>query len=485
MATNTSIRKNYTYQMLYQILVWLLPIVTSPYISRVIGAEGVGIFSYSYSTAYYFVLFSMLGLSNYGNRVIAQCTNDQSKLDKKFSSIFGIHFVVSIICLVIYEIYVFFIAQKRLYAFIQSAYVLSALFDISWFYFGIEKFKLTVLRSTIIKILNFACIFIFVRSAEDLWKYCLIIALGTLVNQLALWIPLKKYVKFSRPIFNEMIIHLKPLFVLFVPAIAVSLYKYMDKIMIGNLNSTAQLGYYENAEKMVNVPLMMITSFGTVMLPRMSHLVALNNFNSINRYINLSMKYIMCLAFSFSFGLAAVGKVFAPLFWGSDFSLSGILMMGLSITIPFITFANIIRTQYLIPQKKDKDYLISVCVGAVVNIVINALLIHSYGAIGATIGTIAAEIVVCIIQAMSVKSELNIYSYIKSFVPFLIFGVFMFLCVYVIGELMEISFITLGIQVIVGITVYIVLCLWYFTITKDDVIMRSINRFKGVLFHKK
>ena len=476
MHQKTSIKKNFAYQMIYQVLVWILPLITSPYVARVIGAEGIGIYSYSYSIAYYFVLFSMLGLANYGNRAIAQCNGNQEDLDSTFSSIFAVHFIVSLICLAAYEFYVFALCSEPVYAFIQTAYVLSGMFDISWFYFGIEKFKLTVLRSTVIKIINAACIFIFVHTQQDLWIYCLIMALGMLANQVTLWLPLRKFVRIRKPTLNEMRPHIKPMLVLFVPAIAISLYKYMDKIMIGAMSSKEQLGFYENAEKMVNVPLMMITSFGTVMLPRMSNLMALRDMKNANRYISLSMKYIMCLAFALSLGLASIGRVFAPIFWGSDFSLSGSLITGLSITIPFISFANIIRTQYLIPTEKDREYLISVCVGAVVNLIINTLLIPNYGATGATIGTIAAEITVCILQALSVRKELALKEYTKSFAPFLGFAMLMLFAVYFTGKFLGVSFKTLFVQIFMGIFIYGGLCFAYFYKTDDPILSKVFAR---------
>ena len=462
--------------MIYQVLVWILPLITSPYVARVIGAEGIGIYSYSYSIAYYFVLFSMLGLANYGNRAIAQCNGNQEDLDSTFSSIFAVHFIVSLICLAAYEFYVFALCSEPFYAFIQTAYVLSGLFDISWFYFGIEKFKLTVLRSTVIKIINAACIFIFVHARQDLWIYCLIMALGMLANQVTLWLPLRKFVRMRKSSFNTMKPHIKPMLVLFVPAIAVSLYKYMDKIMIGAMSSKVQLGFYENAEKMVNVPLMMITSFGTVMLPRMSNLMAQHDMENANRYISLSMKYVMCLAFALSFGLASISRIFAPVFWGRDFLLSGSLIMGLSITIPFISFANIIRTQYLIPTEKDREYLISVCAGAIINLIINAMLIPNYGAVGATMGTIAAEITVCLLQAISVRNELKLKEYIKSFSPFLGFALIMLFSVYIIGNMLGISVRTLLVQIIMGIVIYGGLCIVYFYKTEDLILSKVFTK---------
>lgn len=145
------------------------------------------------------------------------------------------------ICCLIYVLYIIFVASEKLYAWIQFFYVLSGLFDISWFYFGIEKFKLTVTRNVTIKIINVICVFAFVRDANDLWKYCLIMALGMLISQVALWLPLKKYVRICKPTWENMVPHISPLFILFIPAIAVSLYKYMDKIMIGALSSKAEV----------------------------------------------------------------------------------------------------------------------------------------------------------------------------------------------------------------------------------------------------
>lgn len=473
-----SIQKNFAYQMIYEILALLLPLATSPYIARVIGAEGLGTYTYSYSVAYYFVLFSLLGIKNYGNRAVAQARDDQKTLCVVFSNIYFLHLLVSVVCCIGYVGYAFAIQKGQIYVLIQGLYVISGLFDISWFYFGIEKFKLTVTRDVIIKFLNVGCIFIFVRNADDLWKYCLIMSAGQLISQLALWIPLRKYVRLIRPSWGKMKSHIKPLLILFIPAVAVSLYKYMDKIMIGAMSSKTQLGYYENAEKVVNIPMTVIASFGTVMLPKMSNLAVSSNRKVSERYMALSMEFVMCLAMALACGLAAVGLIFAPVFWGSEFAFSGNLIMGLSITIPFIAFANVIRTQYLIPQKKDRDYLISVILGAIVNLLINTLLIPRFGSIGATVGTIAAEISVCLLQSFAVRNELPLFSYLKSFIYFVFLGMVMFIVVRFLGNIMGTSLSTLVIQVMAGAVLYGSFSLLYFLHEKNEVIVRMI-RYKG------
>lgn len=469
------IKKNFAYQMCYEVLALILPLITSPYIARVVGAEGLGRYSYSYSVAFYFVLFSMLGLQNYGNRAIAQSREDQAELNETFSSILAVHVLISMLCTGVYVQYVLTLETDQIYAAIQTAYVLSGLFDISWFYFGMEKFKLTVAQSSTVKLVTAICIFVFVKTADDLWKYCAIMAVGTLLGQMVLWLPLRRYVRIVRPSVQQMRLHVKPLLVLFIPAIAISLYKYMDKIMIGLLSSKTQLGLYESAEKTVNIPLSVIGAFGTVMLPKMSYLASKQDGRGTQRYILLSMRYVMCMAFALAFGIAGVGGVFAPVFWGQVFSPAGPLIMGLAVTIPFISFANIIRTQYLIPQARDLEYTVSVIAGAVVNLIINWLLIPRQGAMGATVGTIAAEMLVCVIQTVAVKNQLPIKAYLKNAAPFALFGLCMFVLVYVMGQKLSASVITLFVQIATGALSYVVASAVYLWVIKDDILLNMLR----------
>lgn len=476
---SASIKKNFAYQMIYEVFILLLPFLTSPYIARVIGANGLGLYSYSHTVANYFVLFAMLGLKNHGNRMIAKARENKDELNSTFSNLLALHILVSVLVCLAYVGYIF-VAQDKLYAIIQSGLVLSSLFDISWFYFGIEKFKLTVTRNSIIKILTVICVFAFVRHSNDLWIYCTIMSVGMLVSQLALWVPLKKYVSFVRPQWSQMSLHIKPMLILFIPAIAVSLYKYMDKIMIGSMNTKVQLGYYENAEKVINILMTVITSFGTVMLPKMSNLVAKKSKEAM-RYINMSMDFVNCLAFGLAFGLAGVGTVFSVVFWGDEFATSGYIIMGLAVTVPFIAFANVIRTQHLIPNSKDREYVSSVCIGGAVNLVINFILIPQYGAMGAMAGTIVAEASVCIIQAFVVRKELPVSKYLKDCLFYFIFGISMFAVVFLIGKLMGTGIVTLLVQIPVGAVMYIALCALYMYRTNNPTLKNVTDKLKSKL----
>lgn len=481
----TSTKVNIIYQVTYDVLLMILPFLTSPYVARVLGAEGLGIYSYYYSVATYFVLFSQLGIKNYGNRMIAKYRDDQEKVNELFSNMAMIHILISLLCVVVYGGYIFTVnANEKIYAIIMVAQVLSGLFDISWFYFGIENFKLTVLRSTAIKIINVICVFTFVRAKGDLWIYCLIMALGMLLSQITLWVPLKKYVKFVRPSWKKMIVHIKPMLILFVPTIAVSLYKYMDKIMIGLISSKTQLGFYENAEKVINIPTTVISSFGTVMLPKMSNMVAKKDKSIVRKYTGVSMLYVMWLAYALTFGLAGVASIFAPVFWGEEFRLSGFLIMGLALTIPFMSFANVIRTQYLIPTEKDREFVVSVVSGSVVNLIINAFLIPVYGAIGAVIGTIVAEITVCFIQCYAVRKELQIWKYFKQTLFFLGLGIVMFIVTFKLGDVLVESIGTLLIQICLGGFIYCLGSFLYLYVKKEETFMSMIRTVKYKITRK-
>ncbi|MBQ8997539.1 MAG: flippase [Clostridium sp.] len=474
-----SVKKNFIYNFCYQILTMILPLITTPYISRVIGPEGVGIQSYTYSIANYFVLFAMLGINNHGNRSIAMIRDDKEKLNRTFSSIYSMQFIMSTIMILLYSLYIMFIAKENKIIFlIQAIYIISALLDINWFFFGIEQFKLTVIRNAIIKLFSVLSIFIFVKNSSDLYLYSLILSLGTLIGQFVLWKYLKRYISFVKVSKKEILKQVKPILTLFVPVIAISIYKIMDKIMLGSMNSMIQVGYYENSEKIINIPLGVITALGTVMLPKMSNLYATGNEEQGNKYIGLSLEFVMFISFGAMFGLIGVSPVFIPIFLGEKFIDCVNIVSIMAVTILFLAWANVIRTQYLIPKKKDKIYIVSTIIGAVVNLLINFLLIREYGAIGAGVGTIFAEASVCIYQSIMIKKELNISLYLRKVLLYIVPGAIMCIVIRILGNELGQSILTGIIQIVVGGTLYIVLSLIYMIIIKNEIAIKTIEKFK-------
>ncbi len=477
-----SIKRNLTYNITYQLLILILPLVTAPYVARVLGADGIGTYAYTYSIANYFVLFAMLGLNNYGNRSIAKIHEDKEELSNTFWNIYALQFISAALAIVIYILYLFcFLNDYGVVALYQLVYVGSALFDINWFFFGIEQFKLTVMRNTAIKLLSVGLIFIFVKSAKDLWLYTLICTGGIMISNLALWPFLKQFVYFKKPEIKIIKTHIIPNFILFIPIIALSLYKIMDKIMLGRMSGIIQVGFYDNSEKIINIPMGIIMALGTVMLPKMSNLAANKNIEQSRKYLEYSLQFIAFLAPALTFGIAGIAPEFALIFYGEKFAACGGIITSLSPIILFISLGNVVRTEYLIPNNKDKIFVISIIIGAIVNLIMNILIIPKFGAVGAAVATICAEASVAIVQALSVRKSIPIRMYLNKVTLYIVIGAVMYLFIRIIARALGISITTIAVEIIVGGMIYIILsflCLW---ILKDDLLTGIITNIKKEL----
>lgn len=455
----SSIKKNFIYNVVYQLLAIVLPLITTPYVSRVLGADGVGIYSYTYTVANYFMLVAMLGVKNYGNRSVAAVREDPRQLSQTFWEIYGLQALCSAIALVAYLGYALLLEpEHQLIFLIQGIYVLTGMLDISWLFFGLEKFKLTVGRNIAMKLLTLVCIFLFVRSKDDLWVYTLILVLGTFFSQSYLWLYVGKEVRWHRPDLSRLLRHLKPELVLFIPVIAVSLYKMMDKIMLRLMSDYAQVGFYENSEKILNIPTGLITALGTVMLPRMANLAAKGMTKLSRQYIRDSMLFAMFLSCGMAFGIAGIADVLVPVFLGEEFLPCTGLLKVLSPTVMMISWGNVLRTQFLIPNHRDRSYIISVSLGAVVNLIANALMIPHLAAIGAAIGTLLAEIAVCVSQTFMVRRDLPVRRYLRICLPMLIPGILMYILLELTLPLFSSPAVATVTGIVIGGVVYVLLC---------------------------
>lgn len=423
-----SASKNFVYNSLYQIAAIIIPIITTPYLTRVLGAGGIGQYGFELSIASYFMLCIKLGLNNYGNRKIAAIREDKRVLSQNFWSIYLLQLFTSVIFIALYVLYALVISNDTIISIILIMYVVSAGLDITWFYWGLEEFKLTVLRDFAIKILTTISIFLFVKNADDVWVYTLIMSMGAFLSQVFLWIGINRRISIYKPGLKEILFHLKPNLVLFIPVIAVSLYNTMDKIMLGLMSNKVEVGFYESSEKIVKIPVALVTSLGTVMLPRMSNIYANSkDETAANSIIDKSIVFALFLATSLGFGIMTISKQFVPFFYGKGFEKCILLFDILLPSCVFMSFANVIRTQYLIPKQMDKVYLISVFVGAGTNLVFNYIFIPVLQSAGAAIGTFIAEASVCIVQYIAVYKKIDLRKSIKKCVPFLASGILMFL----------------------------------------------------------
>lgn len=465
--SNTKV--NLIYNIAYQILAMILPLITAPYVSRVLGAEGVGKYSYSASVAMYFIYFGMLGVLNYGNRSIAKVRDDYEKRCKVFSSIYYLQVFTASIAVVCYIIYIiFFSGDIRILSWIQLIYVFSALLDISWLFFGLEEFKLTAQRQMVLRIITLILVFTFVKDRGDLDKYAVIICSSNCLNSVILWFFLPGRVKFCKVTIKDIVIHFKPCLVLFVPLIAMSVFGVMDKIMIGKLVSYDAAGCYENADKIVLMSSSIFASFNAVLMPKISNLLAKNDKTSAMRYFGISMELVSFFAIAISFGMIAVAQEFVPVFYGSGYELSIVLMQGLAIGIPFLGWAQIYRVLYLVPSGKDIIYLKSTVYGAIINFILNVILISVMGTVGAVWATVISQIAIVLFQVIQVKDEINFFQYCKSIVLYYGVGIVMLIVVRIIANYLRCNLGGLLIEVAVGCVVYILESVLVLLITKRE-----------------
>ena len=452
--------KNLGYQTVYQILAVCLPLITTPYISRVLGAQNLGIYSYTYSVANYFTIFAMLGVANYGSRTIATVKKDKQLLSKSFCEIYYLQLISSLIALIGYCVVIIISNENKEIVFVQAIWVVACVLDINWFFWGIENFKVTVIRNIIIKLLTVVAIFLFVKISGDLWKYVVIMSTGTLLSQLVLWPFLRREIIYCKPSIKGVFSHLKPNLLLFIPLIAISVYHIMDKTMLGIFSTYEQTGFYYNADKVINIPLSLIIATGMVMLPRMSALIAEGKRDEGKRIFDQTLDFFMFLTFGMSFGIAAVAQEFVPVFFGDGYGKCIRLIYVFAIVMVIKSLSSIIRNQYLIPNNEEKVYTWSVIAGAILNFICNYIFLVPFklGAIGVTLGTLIAEFATCLFYIIFAQRRINLLKPIIGSLVYLIPGLIMMLAVRMCA-LLEISiFIRLVIEIVVGASIYLLLC---------------------------
>ncbi len=471
-----SLVKNYIYNLVYQVLILIMPLVTTPYVSRVLGAENIGIYSYTLSITTFFIIFGSLGIYTYGQREVAYLQDDKKKYSKVFWEVFIFRFItMSISMMVFYISFVLFDNQYNMYFKILMLEIIGNALDISWFFQGLEDFRKTVLRNLLIKVVCVVCVFVFVKTKEDILKYFWIYALSVVLGNGSLWINLHKYI--DKVKFKQLNIfrHLKPTLGLFVPQIAIQVYTILDKTMIGTIVlDKSEVGFYDQSQKIIKVLLSVVTSIGTVMLPRISNTFAKGNNEQIKAYLKKSFNVILLLSIPMIFGIIGVSHNFVPLFFGEGYDKVSTIMNLTCPVLLIIGISNVLGQQYLLPTKRQKEYTISVVSGAIVNFTCNMIFINMLGAIGAAIGTIIAELTVTFIQLFFVRKDLDI-STVKISFKYLVSGLIMYMVCFIINSIMGNGNKTLIVQVLSGSITYFVILL----LLKDKFLFEIMNRFLG------
>lgn len=472
-----SLRSNFVWNGSYQVVRILTPLITTPYLARVLGSEALGTFSYTCTVATYFTYFCLLGLGQYGNREIAKVRDDRVTRSRVFCSIFAMQATVGTVVFAVYLLYALFVSGELLvYSLIWGLWVIAEAVDISWYFYGVEDFKDMTVRNLIVRVGVIVSIFAFVHERGDLAAYCLIQAAGFAVNSGVLWALLRGRVDVVRPRVREVAVHLGPNLKLFAPVIAISIYTQLNEVILGNVSGMSQVAFYDNAYKIVTIPLALIQSLGTVMLPRMSAVVAHGDEGSARRYLGLSSWLSQAMGFGLMFGIAGVAHEFVPVFFGAGYDPCEALMPLLALIIPICAWSSLLGNQFLIPHERDGQYLASVLVGAGVNVLLCVLLVGEFGAFGAVIATVVAELFVSIAQSVLVGRVLPLGRYLRDAAPYAAIGLVEFAIVRLVGTAMGANALGVACQVLAGAASYLLIAFVWLKASHDE-------RLKLLLHH--
>ncbi|MGG7058018.1 oligosaccharide flippase family protein [Clostridium tertium] len=476
------ILKNFLYNLSYQILVLILPLITVPYVSNVLGAKGVGDYAFTNANTQYFILFGMVGVTLYGNRQIAYVRDNKEKLKNTFYSIYSVQVATMLISIILFLFFAFTFSEglyRTLYL-VQGINILASLIDISWLFMGLEQFKKTVVRNTLVKLLSFASIFIFVKDIDDLVKYTLILALANFLGNLTFWFYIPNMVGFKNIKIGKLSLHLRASIALFIPQIAIQVYVLLSRTLLGVFTNTIEVGYYDNAQKLIKIALTVATAIGTVMMPKIANTVASGDMEKVKYYIKNSFFFMNFISVPLTFGMLGIAKELSPWFFGQEFEGIEVLIITLSITILAISWSNVFGTQLLVPLNKTKEFTFSVTAGAVVNLILNLIVLRYMGSIGACITTVLAEITVTVAQMYIVRNFLNLKELIKSIIIFFPAAILMYIAVRIIGISIGAKVLTTVIQVAFGGIIYLsTIFILYRVIYKQNIIEYIKNMIKN------
>ncbi|WP_044914573.1 oligosaccharide flippase family protein [Butyrivibrio sp. WCE2006] len=475
MSENRSIKKNFIWQVGIEITNMLLPLVTSPILARRMGAETLGIYSYVYTVTYYFLQIALLGMFQYGTREIAVARDNKTLLNKKFSELFCFQLIHGSIVLIVFLLYSVIFSKYTVLMLIQTIYFLGAsVLLINYVFTGLEEFNIIAVKTMIIRAIGVILIFTFVQTKEDLPLYTLIMAAEPMAGALVYISLAKRRVKLVKVNLIDVFKHIKGLYMIFIPILATFLYATMDKLMLGNMCSMEQLGFYSNAEKAL-IAKNLAVALSVVLVPRMSKLAGDRKSDKFNELLDKSLEVILLLTIAFGFGTAGVSSSFSVVFWGKNFIDCSSLIQVMSFTLPAYGLTYVINNQYLVPLKKESIYIRATVFGVFANLLINFILIPSYGAYGAAIATLATQYIVLIIECIAIRTEYSIIPVIRNAVPYVLFALLMYFSIKYIDNSFDFSLISLVMEIVVGSLIFLAFCIGYWILFKKEMYLSIIQ----------
>lgn len=472
------ILRNYIYNLIYQIIVILVPLITAPYLARVLGPNGTGQYSYVNSMTVLICTVVMLGIYNYGNRQIAYVRDDAEKLNDTFWQIMTARLIIAIFGTVVYALVVFVLGKYQILFLLYYTYLLGYFVDCTWLFVGVEDMKWAVLKNVLIKIMAVIGIFAFVRSEYDVTKYIFIQGSAILIGNLLAYTQIHKYVGRPKLCLEKIRQDIIGSAMLFLPSVAATLYLQCDKIMIELMtDATNQVSFYDYSEKIVMIPLSFITVLSTVMMPRIANEFKKGNSDNISRLISSAAKLSLFIAFPMTTGLICTSGKLIPWYLGAEFLPTIAAIKIISPIIVTNTLSGISGNQYFTATNQISILLKSQIAAAIGNIIMNAILIPLLGFKGAAYATLVSSFFCAFFQYSYLIQQIKLPGLFISSMKYLVSSIFMGVIIVVITGAMKPTAITNLIQIGIGAIVYMIIMV----VTKDE----QLNQFLSLIKARK
>lgn len=470
-------KANFVYNILYEIIRVIVPLITTPYISRVLGSYGIGEFALAQTYSMYFVMFGVLGLNSYATRELAYVRNDENRFAEVFWQVVSAKIVMMSISIAIYIFVFWAIVPDGVCNKIYLIYLISEIFNIGFYFIAVERFKTIALRNITIKAVSMVFIFMFVTEKSHTWRYTLIIVLAEVLGQIVNWISVDRVIirkiHFSLKNFKR---ELSVAVSLFLPTLAIQVYTMLDKLMLGMIIGESATGFYENANKMIRLASAVASAAVAVFIPRMANDFANKKLDNFNQNIVRVFKIVSFLVFPMCVGLMAIASDFSPWYYGEDFTGIEMLFYIGSIMIVSLGWSGLFGSMILVPAGKQKYYTLGVTVGAVINFIFNVCLIPRYASNGAMIASVVAEVVGMLIMYYYVRKEFNTVGLLKKCIPYAIASGIMGAIVVFLGAILKANWITTIVEIGLGAAIYLTVLI----LLKDSI----VNEILSMIFDK-